>query len=84
MAVGVQERVLEHVLGELSAAAELAARVAQQLGTVRIHEPTKRIALAGGGGQRLPRAEPARAHGGSALRVWCQRLLAFVYSIYGS
>jgi hypothetical protein len=83
MAVGAQERVLEHVLGELGAAAELAARVAQQLGTVRIHEPTKRVALAGGGGRRLPRAGPAPVRGGSALRGLCWWLLAFVCSTHG-
>jgi hypothetical protein len=71
MPVGVQEGLLKHVLGKLGAAAELAAREAQQLGAVRIYERSKLVALAGSAECGLPLyGPPASAAGvlcGSAV-----------------
>ncbi len=83
MAVGIQERVLEQILGQLGTTAELAARVAQQLRTVPIYERTKRVVPADGGERGLPRAGPASARVGSALWSWYRRLLVFVCSVHG-
>jgi hypothetical protein len=78
MPVGVQESLLEYVLGELRAATELAAREAQQLGAVRVDQRAKRLTLIGGAECGLPPDRPACAHSGSVLRSWCGRLLAFI------
>jgi hypothetical protein len=78
MPVGAQERLLKHVLGELGAATELAAREAQQLGAVHVYERAKRLALVGCAAWGLPSEGTACARDRSVPRPWCGALLVFV------